>query len=189
MITIENKQYNAGLYLRLSREKIEKNINNVVNTYKSEEFDTVERESGSITNQKSFLKRYCQEHNINVYDVYADDGVSGGNFDRPEFNRMLNDIENHKINMVIVKDLSRFGRAMDVTKYLDEYFPLHKIRFIAVADNIDTGIQETTNDNIAQMKAFFNEWFLRDASRKTKNGKKNKAKDGKVMTTYPTYRI
>ena len=117
------------------------------------------------------------------------DGVSGATFDRPDFNRMIQDIENKKINMVIVKDLSRFGRlSSQISYYLEEYFIEKGVRFIAVNDDIDTGNAESSEE-ITQFKAFFNEWFLRDTSKKIRNGKKTRAKEGKVMTTYPTYRI
>ncbi len=189
MITIDNKVYNADLYLRLSREKIDEySSSSDVTTMEISDYDVKERESGSITNQRAYLTRFCKENQIHINNIYSDDGFSGASFDRPGFNEMLKDIENKKVDMVIVKDLSRLGRVSSkVTYYTDEYFPEHKIRFIAVADNIDTGMQETSSDEMAQFKAFFNEWFLRDCSKKTKNGKKSKAKDGKVMTTYATY--
>ena len=114
---------------------------------------------------------------------------SGASFDRPDFNRMIKDIENKKINLVIVKDLSRFGRlSSKISYYLEEYFIEKGVRFIAVTDDIDTGSIETSEE-MMQFKAFFNEWFLRDTSRKVRNGKKTRAKEGKVMTTYPTYRL
>ncbi len=183
MITISDPtKYTAGLYVRLSNENIEEVAGSDVIS------SSIDAESGSITNQKRFLKNFCQEHNIDVYNIYSDDGYSGANFDRPHFREMIEDIETGKINLVIVKDLSRFGRVSSkVTYYTDEYFPEHKVRFIAVADSIDTGMQETSSDEMTQFKAFFNEWFLRDCSKKVKNGKKTKAKAGNIMTTYPTY--
>ena len=88
-----NNTYNVGLYIRLSREDDDKNY-----------------ESESITNQKSLLLQYAKENNLRVYDIYIDDGFSGTNFDRPGFKRLIKDIENKKINMVITKDMSRLGR-------------------------------------------------------------------------------
>lgn len=91
--------------------------------------------------------------------------------------------------MVIVKDLSMFGRlSSQISYYLEEYFIEKGVRFIAVNDDIDTGNAESSEE-ITQFKAFFNEWFLRDTSKKIRNGKNTRAKEGKVMTTYPTYRI
>lgn len=184
MITIANpEKYRAGLYERLSNENIEVASGEVVIS-KDDEL-----ESGSISTQKIFNESFCKERNIFIYDHYTDDGVSGATFDRPDFNRMIKDIENKKINMVIVKDLSRFGRlSSQISYYLEEYFIEKGVRFIAVNDDIDTGNAESSEE-ITQFKAFFNEWFLRDTSKKIRNGKKTRAKEGKVMTTYPTYRI
>lgn len=188
MITmVGNKKYRADLYLRLSREHIEdigaeEKVKNVDLDYERD------RESGSITTQRSFLTNFCEENGIIINNIYADDGYSGANFDRPGFKKMIQDIEDGKINMVIVKDLSRLGRVSSrVTYYTDEYFPEKRIRFIAVADAIDSGLQDTSGDEMAQFKAFFNEWFLRDVSKKIRTGKKARAKSGKVMVTYPTY--
>ena len=144
MITIADpEKYVAGLYERLSNEKIEVGNGEVLETSEDE------RESGSISTQKLFLRNFCKDNHIRVYDDYTDDGVSGATFNRPDFNRMIKDIE---------------------------------------TDDIDTGAIETSEDMV-QFKAFFNEWFLRDTSRKVRNGKKTRAREGKVMTTYPTYRI
>ena len=182
MITIANpEKYVAGLYERLSNENIEVGNGEVIETKEDE------RESGSISTQKLFLRNFCKDNDIQVYDDYIDDGVSGATFNRPDFNRMIKDIENKKINLVIVKDLSRFGRiSSKISYYLDEFFIEKGVRFIAVTDDIDTGAIETSEDMV-QFKAFFNEWFLRDTSRKVRNGKRTRAKEGKVMTTYPTY--
>lgn len=144
---------------------------------------------GSISTQKIFNENFCNDNNIRIYDHYTDDGYSGASFDRPDFNRLIQDIENKKINLVIVKDLSRFGRlSSKISYYLEEFFIEKGVRFIAVTDGIDTGYVETSEDMV-QFKAFFNEWYLRDTSRKVRNGKKTRAREGKVMTTYPTYRI
>ncbi len=182
MITIANpEKYIAGLYERLSNENIEVGNGEVIETKEDEQ------ESGSISTQKLFLRNFCKDNNIQVYDDYTDDGVSGATFDRPDFNRMIKDIENKKINLIIVKDLSRFGRlSSKISYYLEEFFIEKGVRFIAVTDDIDTGHIETSEEMV-QFKAFFNEWFLRDTSRKVRNGKKTRAKEGKVMTTYPTY--
>ena len=182
MITIANpEKYIAGLYERLSDENIEVGDGKVLVTKDDE------RESGSISTQKIFLRNFCKENKIKIYEDYADDGVSGATFDRPAFNRMIKDIENKKINLIIVKDLSRFGRlSSKISYYLEEFFIEKGVRFIAVTDDIDTGHIETSEE-MMQFKAFFNEWFLRDTSRKVRNGKKTSAKEGKVLTTDPTY--
>ena len=108
-------------------------------------------------------------------------GVSGATFDRPDFNRMIKDIEKKKINLVLTKDLSRFGRlSSKISYYLEEFFIEKGIRFIAVTDDIDTGHIETSEEMV-QFKSFFNEWYVRDTSRKVRNGKKTRAKEGKVV--------
>lgn len=176
MITISNpEKYVAGIYPRLSNERLE---------------DTrIYGESGSITNQKELLLNFCKENHIKVYDVYSDDGESGAFYDRPEFRRMIDDIEAGHINMVIVKDLSRFGRvASGIDDYIEEYFQLKGVRFVAVNENLDSKTSANFHDDI-KIRAFFNEWFLRDCSKKTRDGKHNKALQGKVMCTYPKYRI
>ena len=171
------EKYRAGLYERLSNEKIE-----VIDGKE-------ENESESISTQKLILENFCKGNKIAVVDHYTDDGISGATFDRPDFKRLIKDIENKRINLVVVKDLSRFGRASNVSYYLDEYFPEKGVRFIAINDDIDTGDMigfENAQDMI-QFKTFFNEYFLRDTSKKIKKGKQARAKEGKVMATYPTY--
>ena len=169
--TIDNTIFKIAIYIRLSRE------------------DGDDLESESVTNQRSLLIGYLKAQGLVAVDIYVDDGYTGTNFERPEFKRMLQDIENGKINMVITKDLSRLGRDHIMTGYyVETYFPENDVRYIAVNDDIDTGNAESSEE-ITQFKAFFNEWFLRDTSKKIRNGKKTRAKEGKVMTTYPTYRI
>ena len=118
--------YNAGLYIRLSDE------------------DGDKEESDSVTNQRKLLLGFCaRQEEILVKDLYIDDGFSGTNFNRPDFKRMIRDIENQVIDCVIVKDLSRFGRDyIDSGKYLERFFPQHGIRFIAIADGIDSNKSE-----------------------------------------------
>lgn len=157
-----NKIYTAGLYIRLSREDDDK-------TYESE----------SITNQKSLLLQYVKENNLRVYDIYIDDGYSGTNFDRPDFNRLLKDIELGKINMVITKDMSRLGRDYIGTgNLIEKYFPEHNVRYIAVTDNIDTFLDSSNND-IAPFKAIMNDMYAKDISKKIKSSFKAKMKEGK----------
>ena len=123
-------------------------------------------ESLSITNQKDYIKKYCEENNIELYDFYVDDGFSGGNFDRPAFKKMINDLECGLINCVITKDTSRLGRDfIETGSYIYKYFPEHDIRYIAILDNFDT---ENPNgaDDIIPFKTVVNHMFLRDTSRK-----------------------
>ena len=162
MLTTINKTYNVGIYIRLSREDDDKVI-----------------ESESITNQKSLLLQYVKENNLMVYDTYIDDGYSGTNFDRPEFNRLLNDIELGRINMVITKDMSRLGRDYIGTgNLIEKYFPEHSVRYIAVTDNIDTFLDSSNND-IAPFKAIMNDMYAKDISKKIKSSLRAKQKEGK----------
>lgn len=105
------------------------------------------------------------------------------------FNKMIEDVEAGHINLVIVKDLSRFGRvASGIDDYIEEYFQMKGVRFIAVNENLDSKTSSNFEDDI-KIRAFFNEWFLRDCSKKTRDGKHMKALQGKVMATYPKYRL
>ncbi len=159
--------YQVGLYIRLSKE------------------DLKVGESESITNQKSLLLRYVKENNYNLYDMYVDDGYSGTNFDRPEFKRMIKDIELKNINMVITKDMSRLGRDhIETCQYIEKYFPTHNIRYIALTDNIDTALDEANND-MAPFKAIMNDYYAKDISKKIKTSLRTKQKDGKWVGGCP----
>lgn len=164
MLESINKIYNVGIYIRLSREDDDK-------AYESE----------SITNQKSLLLQYAKENNLRVYDIYIDDGYSGTNFDRPDFNRLLNDIELGRVNMVITKDMSRLGRDYIGTgNLIEKYFPEHNVRYIAVTDNIDTFLDNSNND-IAPFKAIMNDMYAKDISKKIKSSLRAKQKEGKFV--------
>lgn len=156
--------YKVGLYIRLSREDDEK-----------------ENLSESIINQTSLLNQYVKENNLRIYDTYIDDGYSGTTFDRPAFNRLIKDIEDKKINMVITKDMSRLGRDYIGTgNLIEKYFPKHNIRYIAVTDNIDTYLDSSNND-IAPFKAIMNDMYAKDISKKIRSSLKAKMKEGKYI--------
>lgn len=143
-----NTIYNTALYLRLSRD------------------DELQGESGSIQTQRMMLRQYAKEHNLNVVDEYIDDGWSGTNFDRPDFQRMIDDIEDGKINCVVTKDLSRLGRNYILTgQYTDIYFPSKGVRYIAVNDNVDTVNGES---ELAPFLNILNEMHARQTSKKVK---------------------
>lgn len=162
--------YKVALYIRLSREDEDK-----------------DNQSESIINQKSLLLQYVKENNLEVYDTYIDDGYSGTNFDRPSFNRLIKDIEDKKINMVITKDMSRLGRDYIGTGNLvEKYFPQKNIRYIAVTDNIDTYLDSTSND-IAPFKAIMNDMYAKDISKKIRTSLKAKMKEGKFVGARPPY--
>ena len=159
-----NKIYNVGIYIRLSREDDDKQVM-----------------SESIINQKSLLLQYVKENNLRIYDIYIDDGYSGTNFDRPDFNRLLHDIELGIVNMVITKDMSRLGRDYIGTgNLIEKYFPEHNVRYIAVTDNIDTFLDNSNND-IAPFKAIMNDMYAKDISKKIKSSLRAKQKEGKFV--------
>ena len=140
--------YNTALYLRLSRD------------------DELQGESGSIQTQRMMLRQYAAEHGLTVVDEYIDDGWSGTNFERPSFQRMIDDIEDGKINCVVTKDLSRLGRNYILTgQYTEIYFPSKGVRYIAINDNVDTINGES---ELAPFLNILNEMHARQTSKKVK---------------------
>ena len=161
--------YHVALYIRLSKE------------------DENEGPSQSVTNQKSLLEEFVQQHRLSVYDTYVDDGWSGTNFDRPDFQRMIGDIEAKKINMVITKDLSRLGRDYIMTgHYMERYFPEKRVRYISLLDGIDTGVESTAND-ITPFRAIMNDMYAKDISKKIKSVKRDKQRKGQFIGGKPVY--
>jgi DNA invertase Pin-like site-specific DNA recombinase len=154
----------VGTYLRLSKED-----------------DLHKDESISIENQRRILEKYCVEHRLKIVDVYVDDGYTGANFDRPNFRRMVADIESGKINCVITKDLSRFGRNHLQAGIIVEDFTNNNIRFIAVDDGIDNSKSDSANDIMMPIKNLFNEWHVRDTSKKVRSVFKRMMLDGKFI--------
>ena len=161
--------YHAALYIRLSKE------------------DESEGPSQSVTNQKSLLDEFVQKHRLQVYDTYIDDGWSGTNFDRPDFQRMIGDIEARKVNMVITKDLSRLGRDYIMTgHYMERYFPEKRVRYISLLDGIDTGVESSAND-ITPFRAIMNDMYAKDISKKIKSVKRDKQRKGQFIGGKPVY--
>lgn len=159
--------YRAGLYCRLSRD------------------DDKQGESASIGTQRGILTSYCNEHGISVVEVYVDDGYSGLNFQRPDFQRMLQDIEAEKINMVLTKDLSRLGRDYIMTGYYSEiYFPSQGVRYVALGDQYDSFNME---NDLAPFKNILNEMYAKDISRKVRSAKRQLAKSGRFIGSYAPY--
>lgn len=158
----------AALYSRLSRD------------------DGIgESESNSISNQKQMLLRFAKENGFDIADYYVDDGWSGTNFERPDFKRMVSDIEKGLIDAVIVKDLSRLGRnnAM-VALYTEIIFPDNDVRFIAINDGIDT----TNGDNdIMPFKSVVNEFYAKDISKKVRSSYRVKALNGEFTAAFAPY--
>ena len=168
-----NKKYNYGgdvtaLYARLSKD------------------DDLVGDSNSIVHQKEILAEYAKEHGFTNIEFYVDDGFSGTNFNRPDFQRMMADAEEGKISTVIVKDMSRFGRDYIMVGYYTEiYFSNLDIRFIAINDNVDSNIQ--TENDLTPFKNVFNEWYARDTSKKIRAVFKAKGNSGKHLTTNPPF--
>lgn len=154
--------YKVGIYIRLSREDDNKNI-----------------ESESVTSQRDLLLLYVKDHNHYFVDEYVDDGYSGTNFDRPGFRRLIEDIESGKINMVITKDLSRLGRDHILTGYyIEQYFPLNEIRYVAINDAYDS-ISDSVSNDFAPFKSVFNDMYACDISKKVRSSLTIRKKQGK----------
>ena len=162
-----NQKYKVGIYLRLSKE------------------DEKDKESGSITNQRSILMNYIKENNLTYINEYIDDGVSGTTFDRIGFNQMLQDIQNKKINMVLTKDTSRLGRDhIEFGYYVEKYFPEHNVRYVAVCDNIDTFYN---NNDMLLFKSAYNDMYVKDISNKIRASLNIKKKNGEFVGAYAPY--
>ena len=167
--SIENSKFKVAIYIRLSRE------------------DGDKQESESIGNQRDIIMRYIKENNLQFIDEYVDDGVSGTTFERSGFQRMISDIEQKRINMVITKDLSRLGREYIQTGYyLENYFPEHMIRYVAINDGIDTFSNSTSND-VTPFKSIMNDMYAKDISKKVRSVIKEKQKKGEYMCTVPPF--
>ena len=162
------EQENGAIYCRLSQD------------------DGSAGESGSIQTQKTLLTQYCKEHGIHIADYYCDDGWSGTNFERPEFKRMINDIESGRINTVIVKDLSRFGREYaQMGLYIEHYFEQKGVRFIAVAEGVDS--KNGLDNLMLPMTNVINSLYARQASTKTKAAHRARAGSGMYMGSHAPF--
>ena len=158
------------MYLRLSRD------------------DDSKTESESIKNQKIFLSEYISKHsNWFLVDIYTDDGYTGTNFNRPDFIRLINDVNAGKIDLVITKDLSRLGRDyIQVGYYTENYFPSRNIRYIAVNDGVDT-FSKTNNNDIGPFLAVVNDMYAKDISKKVRTALKTKQIKGEYLGTTPAF--
>ena len=143
-----------------------------------------EGESNSIKNQRDILGRYAKQHGYRNIEYYIDDGYSGTNFNRPDFQRMMSDVDEGKVKTIIVKDMSRLGRDYLKVGYLTEFtFAEKDIHFIAINDNVDS---ENGSDNeLIPFKNVFNEWLARDTSKKIRAVIRNKGESGKPLTNTP----
>ena len=147
--------------------------------------DGREGESNSISNQKEILAQYARANGFHNTMFFVDDGISGTTFDRPDFQRMQKMIENGEIGVVIVKDLSRFGRNyLDVGEYLEIKYPTLGVRFIAIQENVDT--LKNTGTEMMPFNNIFNEWYAAQTSKKIRAVWKSKAEKGeRISQTVP----
>lgn len=158
----------AAAYCRLSREDGDKS------------------ESDSIVNQQRLIEDYCAGRGFTLAAVFADDGATGTNFDRPQFRRMLEAIEAGAVNCVIVKDLSRFGRDyIDMGYYLERYFPSRGVRFIAVNDGVDS--RNGPYDMMLPLKNVFNAQYAKDISGKVRSAFRTKQQRGEFCGAFACY--
>lgn len=160
-----------AMYLRLSRD------------------DGEEQESNSISSQREIIKNYAKQHGLKIDCEYVDDGISGATFNRPSFKKMMADLEKGKINTIVVKDLSRFGRDyIEAGKYIQKIFPEKKVRFISINDNYDS-IKADTNDThlILPIKNFINDSYCRDISMKVKSSLNTKREKGEFIGSFAPF--
>ena len=158
----------TAIYCRLSRD------------------DELTGESNSIVNQKAILKKYAQEQGFRNIQFFVDDGYSGANFNRPDWNRMIELVKDDKIGVIIAKDMSRIGRNyLEVGLYTEMLFPEHDIRFIAVNSGVDSANQQ--DNDFTPFLNIINEFYVKDSSKKVKAVMKQKGESGEYLTTNPPY--
>ena len=171
-----HKIWSVALYIRLSQEDADNG--------------TEKQESNSVTSQKTLLNEFIEEHDdLIVYDTYIDDGFTGTDFNRPSFQRLLEDMRNGNINCVIEKDLSRLGRNyIEVGNYIEQVFPLFNIRFIAINDSVDSFKNpSSTNTILVPFKNLINDEYARDTSTKIRTSLNGKKKKGEFIGAFPSY--
>ena len=165
-------KYNIGAYIRISNEEKDK------------------LESNSINNQRVLINEYIAKHqDLNLLDYYIDDGYSGTSFNRPAFKRLLEDIRDKKVNAIIVKDLSRFGRNhIEVDNYIENIFPVLNVRFISIIDGFDSyENSDGVDDLIVPIKNLINDAYAKDISKKVKTALITKKKNGEFVGSYAPY--
>lgn len=173
-------QFYIGIYIRLSQEDKDKD-------------KKYENESESVINQRAIINEYIDRNylskftNYVVVDTYVDDGYSGTDFDRPDFQRLLGDIKKKRINMIIVKDLSRLGRDHVMTGYyMENFFPENQIRFVSILDGYDSFMNQASNDSSTFIVAC-NDYYSKQNSIKIRNVLNNKRSNGKFIGSAPSF--
>ncbi|AGF54247.1 DNA invertase Pin-like site-specific DNA recombinase [Clostridium saccharoperbutylacetonicum] len=168
-----NKVWNIGIYARVSTEKVEQS----------------ESVASQVGNLKEWIIQAAKKDKYSVYNLiktYEDNGISGSTIDRDAFKRMAEDIENKKINMVLTRDLSRFSRNyLEAGEYIEKYFKLNNVRFVAVLDNVDNSLVE--DDDIIPFKNLINEMYIKDSSRKIKSALRERMQRGSSIAAKPPY--
>jgi DNA invertase Pin-like site-specific DNA recombinase len=159
--------------------------------------DNDEKKSESIETQVTLIKEFIQKHNENpdkeyeiaVYNIYSDLGKTGTNFDRPGFERMMNDVREGKINCILVKDFSRFGRNyIETGNYLEKILPFMKVRFISVCDNYDSFAPDAKNQELSMnIKNLVNDAYAKDISAKERAAKRIAQKNGEYVGSTAPY--
>lgn len=180
---MKNKHFLTAMYLRLSRD--DSDVGDVTDGK-----GNMKSESNSIGNQRELIRAYIHEQqDMELYDIYVDDGFSGSNFDRPEFKRMMSDVEAGRVNCVIVKDLSRFGRDyIESGRYIQKVFPALGVRFIALTDHYDSFHADAGESGIVlPVKNFINDSYCRDISTKVKSQLEVKRKNGECIAPFALY--
>lgn len=180
--------YNVAIYLRLSRDDIStgggKDMDGNIAT------GSGKAESNSISSQRDMIRSYIRKQdNMEIYDIYVDDGFSGANFDRPGFKRMMQDIEAGNVTCVIVKDLSRLGRDyIEAGRLIQKTFPAFSVRFIALTDHFDSLTADYNETSlVVPVKNFVNDSYSRDISGKVRSHQKVKRENGDFIGAFAVY--
>ncbi len=161
-------KYKVGAYVRLSRD----------DEIKKSNF------SESINNQKEYILKYILDNNLNLVDIYIDDGFSGTSFDRPGFKTLMQDIKLGKIDMVITKDLSRLGRDhIETGNLIEKFFPTYNIRYVAINDGYDSLDEDSSANDMAPLKNVFNDMYAKDISKKVRSALYTKQLNGEFIGT------
>ncbi len=178
MNKIMDQLFKVAIYLRLSKD--------------DGDFSSAEEgksESNSIHNQRELLLSFLKKHpEMELYDEYKDDGRTGTNFDRPDFKRMMEDVRTGKVDCIIVKDLSRFGRDyIECGKYIEKIFPQLGIRFISVNDGFDTAAANSSDSIVIPFKNLINDSYSRDISIKVRSNLEVKRRQGEFISNFAVY--